>query len=72
MPNVWGQSNLNCNGYSTGGVLYNSRHTFGNSGGGGRGGNALQISTDRSSSQYQNISEVRVKSIISNGFIKLY
>ena len=72
MPNVWGQSNLNCDGYWAGGVLYNSRYTFGNSGGGGRGGNALQISTDRSSSQYQNISEVRVKSIISNGFIKLY
>ena len=72
MPNLWGQSNLNCAGYWAGGVLSNNSGTWGNSGSGSKVGNALQISAARSSSQYQNISEVRIKSVISNGYIRIF
>ena len=34
--------------------------------------NNANFSLNRSSNQYQSIKEVRVKSIISNGYIKLY
>ena len=34
--------------------------------------NSAYLNPNRSSNQYQSINEVRVKSIISNGFIKLY
>ena len=72
MPNAGGETHqgVDCN-YSTGAIVSNSyghglgwkeyKPNFG-----------ISIYLHRSSSQYQNISEVRVKSVISNGFIKLY
>ena len=40
--------------------------------GGGWGRSNIYLHLNWSSNQYQSINEVRVKSIISNGFIKLY
>ena len=43
--------------------LYNSESTYNTN---------IHFSSNRSSNQYQNISEVRVKSIISNGYIRIF
>ena len=72
MPNVTGQTytGLDCNSAS-GAIIANST---GNSMDWKNNTNNLGITfnSNRCSNQYQSISEVRVKSIISNGYIRLY
>ena len=79
MPNVSGYMNrvsetFNTNGYA-GGIIHkvgseNARETPSKTDNSHAGN--INIYLHRGSNQYQNISEVRVKSIISIGFIKLY
>ena len=77
MPNVsgnfgtWGWDNHN--GPFANGIFYNE-----NVGGTRRTGGSIQYTLkttailNRGSNQYQSINEVRVKSIISNGYIRIF
>ena len=72
MPNVTGAISVDCGVDTRTGAFYSSRSSP-------RGiiqGNLddyININNSRSSSQYQNnLNEVRVKSIVSNGYIRLY
>ena len=71
VPNVTGHFNAGENNSFAGGCFYMNgwQHLAGD---GAYGSPTFYFQPTRSSNQYQSINEVRVKSIISIGFIKLY
>ena len=71
VPNVTGRFKAGeNNSFAEGCFRMNDGHWSG--GDGDRYVPIFDFSSNRSSNQYQSINEVRVKSIISNGYIKLY
>ena len=73
MPNIYGQVGSHSHMYPSG-FLYVVGAKRDNSSNNWVWANdtELIVNLNRGSNQYQSINEVRVKSIISNGFIKLY
>ena len=72
VPNVTGYTDLAAKVWWASGIIkYHGSENDG-VGGGGYGPEGFDIDLSISSNQYQSINEVRVKSIISIGFIKLY
>ena len=72
VPNVWGNTytGVDCNSSDGAFVSNNTGHEMG--WGAKRNRLGFTFRANRCSNQYQSINEVRVKSIISNGYIKIF
>ena len=72
VPNVSGSISVECGVNTRTGAFYSSRSSPRGSITGNQD-DYININNSRSSSQYQNnLNEVRVKSIISNGYIRIF